>query len=277
MRNATLFLLLALAASAQETIPLRVAASPDPSAPPETIVERGKNGVTNRSIENVQDPTLTVYLPAQDRATGMAVVICPGGGYQRLAIDKEGHDIARWLNTIGVAGIVLKYRLPGAANMRPALGTLAEARQAARVAIEDGQDAIRMVRAKSTAWSIDPKRIGLMGFSAGGHLAAMVGMLAPPDARPNFLVLGYPAIPKELAIDASTPPTFLVHAADDPIVPAENHSLRWYTALRAAKVPAQLMVYSTGGHGFGMTKGSFTASAWPAALAAWLQSLQPSN
>jgi acetyl esterase/lipase len=265
-----LALILAVPLLAQEIVLLRPGSPPDPKAPPERVEERGKDGVTDRAVMNVREPSLTVYLP-KIGGTGMAIVICPGGGYHHLAIDKEGHDVARWLNSIGVTGIVLKYRLPGSEKMLPAMADLSSARTAARVAIEDGEDAIRLVRSKASAWGIDPHRVGLMGFSAGGHLAAMVGMLAPPDARPDFLVLGYPALPKELSIDATTPQTFLVHAADDTTVPVTEHSVRWFVALRAAKVPAQLMVYSTGGHGFGIRQTANTASAWPAELAAWLK------
>ncbi|HEY4088216.1 MAG TPA: alpha/beta hydrolase [Bryobacteraceae bacterium] len=260
---------LALQLCAQETIPLHTEMKPDPTAPAEQVQERGKNGVTDRSITNVNQPTVTVYLPS-GKATGTSIVICPGGGYQHLAIDKEGHDIARWLNTIGIAGIVLKYRLPGAAAMTHGADLQAEA-QGAHVAIEDAEAAIELVRKNAARWNLKPNAVGLMGFSAGGHLAAMMGMVAPKTSRPDFLVLGYPAIPPVLGVTAQTPRTFLVAADDDPAVnPAENAG-RFFAALRAAKIPAELHIYSSGGHGFGIVKSGKTSEAWPTALVAWLK------
>src|ERR1051325_10808695 len=240
-----LFLAAALPLLAQETILLRPGTKPDASAPREQVEERGKNGVVDRSITHVVEPSVTVYLPTA-RITGAAMVICPGGGYQHLAIDKEGHDIARWLNTIGIAGVVLKYRLPG--NSGRGASDIHQVADAIHVALEDAEDAIRLVRANAVKWRVKPDSVGMMGFSAGGHLAAMVGMLAPADARPDFLVLGYPAIPAALAGTASTPPPFSVPADDDPTVnPAENAG-RFFAALRAAKVRSELHIYSSGGH-----------------------------
>ena len=243
---------------------------PDPAAPAEQVQERGRDGVIDRSITNVNQPSVTVYLPASAKAVGTAIVICPGGGYGHLAIDKEGHDVARWLNTIGIAGIVLKYRLRGAAAMTRGGDLQAEA-AAAHVAIEDAEAAIELVRKNAARWNVKPAAIGLMGFSAGGHLAAMMGMVAPKESRPDFLVLGYPAIPPVLGVTAGTPRTFLVAADDDPAVnPAENAG-RFFAALRAAKVPAELHIYSSGGHGFGIVKSGKTSEAWPTALLAWLK------
>ncbi|HVW10472.1 MAG TPA: alpha/beta hydrolase [Bryobacteraceae bacterium] len=262
--------MLALQLCAQETILLHPEMKPDPAAPAEQVQERGKNGVTDRSVTNVNQPTVTVYLPDAASANGTAIVICPGGGYQHLAIDKEGHDVARWLNTIGIAGIVLKYRLPGAAAMTHGGDVQSEA-QAAHVAIEDAEAAIELVRKNAARWNVKATAVGLMGFSAGGHLAAMMGMVAPQQSRPDFLVLGYPAIPLVLSVTAQTPRTFLVAADDDPAVnPAENAG-RFFAALRAAKVPAELHIYSSGGHGFGIVKSGKTSEAWPTALVAWLK------
>jgi acetyl esterase/lipase len=263
-------ILLALQLCAQETILLHPEIKPDPAAPAEQVQERGKDGVADRSITNVNQPSVTVYLPASAKAVGTAIVICPGGAYTHLAIDKEGTDIARWLNTIGIAGIVLKYRLPGAPAMTRGGDLQAEA-GAAHVAIEDAEAAIELVRKNAARWNLKPTAIGLMGFSAGGHLAAMMGMVAPKESRPDFLVLGYPAIPPVLGVTADTPRTFLVAADDDPAVnPAENAG-RFFAALRAAKVPAELHIYSSGGHGFGMVKSGKTSEAWPTALMAWLK------
>jgi acetyl esterase/lipase len=139
------------------------------------------------------------------------------------------------------------------------------------VALQDAESAIRLTRENAAKWNLKPNAVGMMGFSAGGHLAAMMGMVAPPAARPDFLVLGYPAIPKVLNVTAATPPTFLVAAADDPTVnPAEN-AARFFAALHAAKVPAELLIYSSGGHGFGIRQSGKTSAAWPEALLAWLK------
>lgn len=213
---------LALPLLAQQTILLRPNDKADPSATAEQVEERGKGGVVDRSITNVSQPTITVYLPDKDKANGTAIVICPGGGYQHLAIDKEGHDIARWLSSIGIAGIVLKYRLPGSMH-GVSQEDIHQVADKIHVALEDAESAMRLTRENATKWNLKPGAIGMMGFSAGGHLAAVMGMIAPPDARPDFLVLGYPAIPAGLAVTASTPRTFLVAADDDPLVnPAEN-------------------------------------------------------
>jgi acetyl esterase/lipase len=266
-------LFIALPLLAQETILLRPNDKPEPAIPSEQIEERGKGGVIDRSISNVSQPTVTVYLPAKEKANGTGIVICPGGGYQHLAIDKEGHDVARWLTSIGIAGIVLKYRLPG--SMRGASqGDIHQVADKIHVALEDAEAAMRLTRENAAKWHLKPGAIGMMGFSAGGHLAAMMGMVAQPDARPNFLVLGYPAIPAGLAVTTSTPPTFLVAADDDPAVnPAENAG-RFFAALRTAKVPAELHIYSSGGHGFGIQKTGKTSAAWPGALVSWLKEMQ---
>jgi acetyl esterase/lipase len=253
---------------------LRPNAKVDASAPPEGVEERGKNGVVDRSITNVSQPSLTVYLPPTDKATGTGIVIAPGGGYQHLAIDKEGHDIARWLTTQGVAGFVLKYRLPGQGVLRklPTGSALSEVKDAIHVALEDAEDSVRLVRARAAEWHVKPDAVGFMGFSAGGHLGAMMGMVARDHARPNFLVLGYPAIPQTLQVTPATPHTFLVAAADDPTVNASQNAGRFFEELRKAKVSAELHIYSSGGHGFGMNRTGKTSAAWPDAFLRWLKS-----
>jgi acetyl esterase/lipase len=273
--------LLALALSGpvvtDETILLRPGARMPAGTPAEKVVERNTDGVRDRTISDVSEPALTVYLPPKDKATGTAIVVCPGGGYQRLAIDKEGHDVARWLTSQGVAGIVLKYRLPGAENMKLAKGNLADATRAAKVALEDAEEAMRVVRQNAARWHLRPDAVGIMGFSAGGHLAAMMGMVSTPRNRPDFLVLVYPAIPQRIeasgpsapGVSAATPRTFLVHADDDQSAPPDG-SVRFYQALKKASVPAELHIYAHGGHGFGMRKSDHPVAAWPAALAAWL-------
>jgi acetyl esterase/lipase len=253
----------------QEVIVLRQAA-----AGTEKVEQRGAGGVNDRAIRNVVEPTLTVYLPAKEKATGVGMVICPGGGYQHLAIDKEGHDVARWLNTIGVAGLVLKYRLPGGQNMKLAMGDLKQAAEAAKVAVEDAQAAMKVARANTAKWNLRAGSIGMMGFSAGGNLAILMGLLERGETGPDFLVPIYPAVPQTLEVSPSAPRTFLVHADDDKAVGPAEHSVKFYLALKQAKIPAEMHIYSSGGHGFGIRKTGKTSADWPAALAAWLTELR---
>lgn len=250
-------------------------------------------------ISNVQDPDIAVYLPSKRFATGQAVVICPGGGYWILAYDLEGTDIARYLNSIGVAGIVLKYRLP----------TYGNCIVPHKAPLMDAQRAMRLVRSNARAWNIDSTKIGVMGFSAGGHLASTLGThfdygnknAADPveqkSCRPDFMVLMYPVIsftdksthtgsrdallgkdadPKlvnyysnELQVQEDTPPAFLVHADNDSAVPDEN-SLLMYQALRKKKIPAEMHILSEGEHGFGLGGQNNHIAAWATDLNLWL-------
>jgi acetyl esterase/lipase len=251
-------------------------------------------------------PSLTVHLAPQERATGAAVVICPGGGYGFLAADHEGKQVAEFFNGLGIHAFVLKYRI--VTKDRP--GPLGKA------PLSDAQRAIRLVRAKAADHGVDPKKVGVCGFSAGGHLASTAAThfdegdkdAADPidrhGCRPDFCVLGYPVItmedgvthggskrnllgaapdPKLVAefsnekhVTAKTPPTFLFQTDEDKPVPAEN-AVRFYLALRAAKVPAELHVYEKGAHGVGLgrdpkwTKGSTYTEGWPDRLAEWLK------
>jgi acetyl esterase/lipase len=251
-------------------------------------------------ISNVQTPSIEVYLPTQQIATGEAVVIFPGGGYGILAYDWEGTDFAKWLNSQGIAGIVVKYRLPLSTSLT----------DPKEVPLLDAQRAIRLVRQHAEAWHINPKQVGIMGFSAGGHLAATLSTsythqvaretdaIDQLSARPDFSILVYPVISfrdaathggsrknligdpanpelvdrfsNELHVNANTPPTFLVHAQDDKAVPLEN-SLLYYQALHAQGVKASLHIYPTGGHGFafGMDKGA--VSGWRETLLDWIK------
>jgi acetyl esterase/lipase len=256
---------------AVETVPLR----PTPAkAPPEQVVERGKDGVMDRAVSQVSEPSVTVYLPKPGTATGRAVVICPGGGYKHLALDKEGHDVGRWLAGIGVAGVVLKYRLPGPIENGGSL-TLGKTADAIRVALDDVTRAVEIVRGNANRWNLRRDAVGVLGFSAGGHLALMLALTAGPAARPDFLVLAYPGVPKApdaLAKLADFPPTFTVHADDDKLSAGDN-SARLYQALRAVKAPAELHVFASGGHGFGLRKTGKASDAWPTLLTAWLGSL----
>lgn len=238
-------------------------------------------------ISKVSDPTIEVFLPARSHATGQAVLICPGGGYQILAYDWEGTDIAKWLNGQGIAGIVLKYRLPDPAiSEKPHLAPLQDAKQA-----------MRLAKRYAPKWGIDPDKVGVMGFSAGGHLAATLGTQFDQDGRPAFMVLVYPVVsmkdgvthrwsrkrligdnPTQALIDrysaeanvaANTPPTFLLHATDDKGVPVEN-SLLMYGALKTNNVPVEMHILPEGGHGFALGIGKKTVARWPGYLADWL-------
>ena len=251
-------------------------------------------------ISNVQTPSIEVYLPTQQIATGEAVLIFPGGGYGILAYDWEGTDFAKWLNSQGIAGIVVKYRLPLSTSLT----------DPKEVPLLDAQRAIRLVRQHAEDWHINPNQVGIMGFSAGGHLAATLSTsythqvaretdsINLLSARPDFSILVYPVISfrdaathggsrknligdpanpelvnrfsNELQVNANTPPTFLVHAQDDKAVPLEN-SLLYYQALHANGVKASLHIYPTGGHGFafGMDKGA--VSGWRDVLLAWME------
>jgi acetyl esterase/lipase len=220
--------------------------------------------------------------PEKEKDTGASVIICPGGGYYILAFDHEGEQVARWLNGIGVTGVVLKYRVPrrkGTPNDQPP-----------PQALMDAQRAVSLVRSKAAEWGLDPKRVGILGFSAGGHLAAWTSTqfdkraYEPIDAtdqvdpRPDFTILVYPAYltkPKsdELAAEikptAKTPPTFFAHANDDPISP--ENSARYYLALKRAGVPAELHIFTSGGHGFGMNPIGKPAAHWPDRCAEWMR------
>lgn len=238
-------------------------------------------------ITNVTKPTVTVFRPAKDKDTGAAMVICPGGGYWNLAWDLEGEEVAAWLNRIGVTGVVLKYRVPrrpGQPEPLPAPGPLL-----------DAQRAVSLVRSKAGEWGIDPKRIGIVGFSAGGHLAVTTAThfdrrayepidgIDKASCRPDFAVAVYPGylIPEDTAteelapyvrIPDGTPPMFFVHCGDDPESEPEN-CVSMYRALRKKKVPAELHVYPTGGHGFGIRKTDKACSRWTERCEDWLQSL----
>lgn len=257
-------------------------------------------------VRNVQKPDLAVFLPSKKNATGEAVVICPGGGYRILAYDWEGSDIARWLNSEGIAAFVLKYRLPGAkSNIIPHKSPLM-----------DAQRAMRLVRFNAGRWNVDPAKIGIMGFSAGGHLASTLsthfdsGDPASPDpieqesCRPDFSILMYPVISfteefthsgsresllgsdpdpdlvryfsNELQVSADTPPTILIHSEDDQSVPVEN-TLAYYRALRANQVSSEMHIYPYGGHGYSLAIGKGHLSTWPDRVLEWIQYIHSSK
>ena len=254
-----------------------------------------KDGSIN-GVNKVSIPTLTLFLADKNKGNGTSVIICPGGGYGHLAINKEGYKVAKWLNSIGISAFVLKYRLPNDLIMKDkSIGPL-----------QDVQEAVRTLRRNAEKWNIDPAKIGVIGFSAGGHLAATVAthyddkVYEVPDktsARPDFSILIYPVISmqegithmgsrnnllgekanseniekysNEKRVDAKTPKTFLVHATDDDAVPVEN-SINYYLALKQNKVPTEMHLYEKGGHGFGLGVEG-TTKYWPKACENWLR------
>jgi acetyl esterase/lipase len=248
-----------------------------------------------KGVNKVVQPTLTPFLVDSNKSNGVAVIVCPGGGYAHLAINKEGFKVAKWLNSIGISAFVLKYRLPNDAIMKNK--TIAP--------LQDAQEAIRTIRRNATEWHLDPTKIGIMGFSAGGHLAATLSTHYQDNvydadttisARPDFAILIYPVISmedgithngsktnflganaktdviekysNEKQITSETPKTFLVHASDDKAVPVAN-SINYYLNLRKNAIPAEMHLYENGGHGFGLGTGG-THKDWPKACEKWL-------
>ena len=238
---------------------------------------------STRMITNVTRPTLTVYRPAKDKDTGTAAIVCPGGGYWNLYWEIEGEEVAKWLNSIGVTGIVLKYRVP----RRP--GEI-EAEPAKRP-LQDAQRAVSLVRSRAKEWGLATDRIGIIGFSAGGHLAVATATrfskrtYEPIDdtdkvsCRPDFAIPVYPGYLKAkdkdelapgLSVPKDAPPMFLVHGSDD-IVSDPEHSVVMYRALKRAAVPAELHVYADSTHDFGVRKVNRPCDEWTKACAAWLK------
>ncbi|GGC02796.1 alpha/beta hydrolase [Dyadobacter sediminis] len=246
-------------------------------------------------IRNVSKPTLAVYLPEPEKANGTSVIVCPGGGYGVLVMDYEGYRIAKELNKSGIAAFILKYRLPDARIMKDqSIGPL-----------QDAQQAIKTVRERAGEWKINPDKIGIMGFSAGGHLASTAGthydstFIENPrktSLRPDFMILVYPVISlsdkighkgsgtnllgktpsaenikyfsNELQVSKKTPPTFLTHAGDDTVVPVSN-SIKFYEALNTHGVPADMHIYSKGEHGYLKTP---AFQEWFGRCLQWMQS-----
>ncbi len=252
-------------------------------------------------IRKVQTPDISVFLPSKKSRTGEAVIICPGGGYRLLSYDWEGEDVAKFWNSKGIAAIVLKYRLPTSdAQVEPHKSPLM-----------DAQRAMRLVRHHAGEWGIDPGKIGIMGFSAGGHLASSLsthydeGISDATDpvervsCRPDFSILLYPVISftgdfqhsgsrrnlvgedqelmiyysSDLHVDADTPPTILIHSSDDKSVPVEN-SIVYYQALIKNGVPAEMHIYPHGGHGYSLAVGQGHLAGWPERVHDWLKSLR---
>lgn len=225
----------------------------------ETWEERGGNGVTDRAVRRVSRPTIRVYLPNPQIATGAAVLLAPGGGYEHVTIDKEGNDVARWLASQGIAGIVLKYRLPKTPGQGYTVDT----------AMADAIQALTVVRAHAAAWGIDSARVGMMGFSAGGNMTARAAVWPDATLRPSFVALLYPAVPKDFGrVPADGPRAFIVQADDDPL--GTDNAIRFYERERDAGIPADLHLFTSGGHGFGLGKPGTPTVAWPALFRGWL-------
>jgi acetyl esterase/lipase len=272
----------------------RAASEPIPIWPGEAPGEKGDIGAeTDRPqkpgqkpddvirITNVTKPTITLFPAPKEKATGTAVIVCPGGGYNILAWNKEGTEVCEWLNSIGVTGVLLKYRVPKRAGLEKHAPML-----------QDAQRALGLVRHRAKEFGIDPQRVGIMGFSAGGHLSAAASnnyseRTYPPidDAdkatcRPDFALLIYPAyltvkdegdkLAPELKVTKDTPPTFLVMTQDDGI--RVECALFYYLALKNAKVAAEMHLYPTGGHGYGLRPSEHAVSTWPARAAEWMKS-----
>ena len=223
-----------------------------------------------RRTRNVVRPTLTVYAPAQPNGT--AVVVAPGGGFRHLAIDHEGHEVARWLNTFGVTAFVLKYRLMRTADDGEKDAAVMKQRRAEAIplAVADGREAVRLVRARAKEWKLRTDRIGIMGFSAGGWVAAGVALEHDAASRPDFAAPVYAAVAPGAKAPASPMPLFLVHADDDKTVNSLDNSVRLYGLWKQAGVPAELHIYSSGGHGFGMHKKNLPVDTWTDRLKEWL-------
>ncbi len=251
-----------------------------------------------KRIRDVTEPTIKIYFPPKVKANGTAMLICPGGGYVRLAMPDEGYAVANWLKSIGITAVVLKYRLPSDSIMEnKAIGPL-----------EDAQEAMRIIRRHSKEWGLNPRKIGVMGFSAGGHVASSlcthynekVYKSDTTSARPDFSVLVYPVISmregithmgsrihllgkspdtslvehfsNELQVTKNTPPAFLVQAENDKTVPVQN-SIDYFLALKKFNIPAELHIYEKGGHGFGLAKNRHneTESNWPKTCENWMK------
>lgn len=252
----------------------------------------GESPVAGRpwlQVRNVSRPTMTVY-PPKGRNTGAAVVVFPGGGYEVLAIDLEGTEVCDWLTSKGVTCVLLKYRVPHSGpSWDNRCGCYLDTKSS--MALEDAQRTVGLVRTHAADWHLDPHKIGVLGFSAGGHLAAAVSthfeqrLYPAVDAadkescRPDFAVVLYPGrlwtrddkfeLNPFVPVTGKTPPTFLVHAEDDP-VNSVNHSLVYYAALKKAEVPAEMHLYAQGGHAFGLRRTKFPITGWPQLAEKWL-------
>jgi len=266
--------------------------------PREVVSPKPEETFEGKRVRYVSEPTLTVYLPTKEMNTGVAVVICPGGGYSIEAMDHEGYEVGEFLQAHGIAGIVLKYRLPYGHSEMP---------------LQDAQQAMRMVRFHAEEWSVDPKKVGVAGFSAGGHLASTLSThydsgnkdsknpIKRLSCRPDFSILLYPVVTfkeewghmgsrvnligntndwkiiqnfcNELQVNNQTPPAFIALADDDTAVKPRN-SIEYYMALKREGISAELHVFKEGGHGFGMHKTGKAHDQWPFMVVEWMKAMK---
>src|SRR5579864_1276430 len=276
-------------------VPIWPGTAPDaqPVAGPEVAKTTGKEflvaGKPAVGVSNVTRPTMTVYSP-KGNSTGAAVVVFPGGGYQTLAIDLEGTEVCDWLTPKGIACVLLKYRVTDVGPY-PKSGPYPES----PMALEDAQRTVGLVRFHATEWHIDPHKIGVLGFSSGGHLVAAISthfekrLYPAVDAadkescRPDFAVALYPGHMLEktsrdfelnpfIPVTSKTPPTFLLQAEDDPVDTVKN-SLVYYAALKKAGVPVEMHLYAQGGHAFGLRRTKLPVTSWPQLVETWLGSV----
>lgn len=272
-------------------VPIWPGAAPDamPDPKPESVGPPAGREWWPRA-NNVSRPTMTVYA-AKGRNTGVAVVVFPGGGYQFLAMDLEGTEICDWLISRGITCVLLKYRVPDSGpTMKNGRGFYPKV----QTALQDAQRTLGLVRQRAAEWHVDPRKVGVIGFSAGGHLVAAVSThfeqrtYSPVDAadelscRPDFAILVYPGhlwtpgttltLRSDIRVRPDTPPTFLVHAEDDPVDPVK-HSLTYYAALQSAGVPAEMHLYAKGGHAFGLRSANLPVGRWPVLVEQWLHSI----
>ena len=259
-------------AAEPDAIPLWAAGAPGSEGRTDKeLVEQGANG--ERRVSKIQQPSLTPYLPPKDKSKGTAVIIAPGGAHRYLAIDHEGYNVARWLSERGIAGFVLKNRLARETNSTYKIEVHA---------LADTQRAVRLVRSRATEWGINPKRVGVMGFSAGGELAALVstrfdsGNLAATDpverqsCKPDFQALIYPGRARDIVVTKYSPPVFLACAYNDRQDISEGLA-EVYLKFKKAGVPAELHIYGSGGHGFGLRPtNTKPVGAWVARFEDWL-------
>jgi acetyl esterase/lipase len=269
----------------QQTLLLWPNGNPEPSKvvgpeiDPTTDANRIVSGKATVRVTNVSKPSLTVYSPEPAKNTGAAALVFPGGGYIRLSYNLEGTEVCDWLNSIGVACVLVKYRVPEEGHYPENVEDL-----------EDAQQAMRLTRAHAAEWHIDPKRVGVIGFSAGAHLAAVLSThpdfqgknvtASTIEARPDFQMIIYPGwtsgpdgkVSPAVAPTAQIPPTFLLQAENDYAAHVES-SLVYFRALKDAKIPAELHVYTQGGHGFGLRPTELPISHWPALAETWLHTI----
>nr|WP_320058457.1 alpha/beta hydrolase [uncultured Bacteroides sp.] len=281
MKTILVTVLLFMAVSVQAQKPIEIPLWPNGTPNTNGLKGEEENGENGR-VSNILKPDITVY--CADKPNGMAIIMCPGGGYARLAMDHEGHDMASWFNTQGITYIVLKYRMPNGHNEVP---------------LSDAEQAIRLVRQHATEWKINPSKVGIMGASAGGHLASTLAThYSSKETRPDFQILLYPVVTmnpsythggsrenlitkiptaelekkysNELQVTAETPQAFITLSSDDKAVPPQN-SIDYYLALLKNNVPVAMHIYPTGGHGWGFRDNFIYKRQWTEELEKWLR------